>query len=296
MNMDSVSQNLVNYNYKNAILPIYNIAGSKKIASAQADANSYKSVMTYTTMIQKKFGVGDLQHGSNTVISLISNPIHNGSNLVFTNQLPVGDLDNPTRVANPPRTYAETSFFTQFGALPYHILSGGKAVLYTINPGDCGGNGSIYTYKTIDSRVKNISPTRQQISDTEFYKFKGSSDLNVFYTTVMRDLAQTKGDIVKKTDEFSGASATDITGVVANLAQLKTLINKYNTSMQAIIDFNPTALQGYSSGQVTQLANTRSDTNINATKSMEIKNRITKTNEGLEELLNYIQSLNINNV
>lgn len=296
MNMDSVSQNLINYNYKNAILPIYNIAGSRKITNAEGDANSYKSVMAYTTMIQKKFGVGDLQQGSNNVLALMKNPIHNGSNLVFTNQLPVGDLENPTRIPNPPRTYTETSFFTQFGIVPYHMISEGKLVLYKINPGECGGNGSIYTYKTIDSRIKNISPTRQQISDTEFYKFKGTSDLNVFYTKVMTDLAETKGDIVKKTDEFSGANAMDITGVVVNLGQLKKLISGYNAGMQSIIDFNPTVLQGYSPTQVTQLANTRSENNINPTKSLEIKNRITKTNQGLEDLLNYINSLNINNV
>lgn len=123
-------------------------------------------------MVQKKFGVGDVQHGRNDIASLIANPVYNGSVLVFTNQLPIGDLEDPTRVPNPPRTYAETSFFTQFGALPYHALSGGKAILYKVNPGECGGDGSIYTYKTIDSRVKNISPTWQQVSDTEFYKFK----------------------------------------------------------------------------------------------------------------------------
>lgn len=296
LNMDSTTQKLMNYNYKNAILPIYNIAGSRKIDSAETDANSYKAAMTYTNMIQKKFGVWDLQHGSNNVLSLISNPIDNGSDLVFTNQLPVGDLENPTRIANPPRTYTQTSFFTQFGVLPYHIVNAWKAVLYSSNPGDCGGNGTIYTYKTIDSRVKNISPTRDQISDTEFYKFKDSSDLNVFYTTVMVDLAKTKTDIVSKTNEFSGANAMDITGVVANLGQLKTMIGGYNNGMQAIISFNPASLIWYSSAQVTQLANTRSGTTINPTNIVEIQNRITKTNEGLDSLLNYINSLNIHNV
>jgi hypothetical protein len=123
MNIDSTSQELMDYNYKNAILPIYNIAGSRKIATGESDANSYKGVMTYTTMIQKKFGVGDLQHGSNNVISLIANPENNGSDIVFTNQLPGGDLENPTRTTNPPKTYTQTSFFTQFGVLPNHILS-----------------------------------------------------------------------------------------------------------------------------------------------------------------------------
>ncbi|MEI6774298.1 MAG: hypothetical protein WCL18_05960 [bacterium] len=57
MSMDSTTQKLKNYDYKNAVLPIYDIAGSKKIDSAQRDANSYIGSMTYTNMIQKKFGV-----------------------------------------------------------------------------------------------------------------------------------------------------------------------------------------------------------------------------------------------
>ncbi|HBB03398.1 TPA: hypothetical protein DCZ39_00630 [Patescibacteria group bacterium] len=83
--------------------------------------------------------------------------------------------------------------------------------MYTLNPGACGGNGTIYKYKTIDSRVANTAPTRNQISDTDFYKFKDSSDLEVFYTAVMKELSQTKSDILKKNIEFSGADNTDMT-------------------------------------------------------------------------------------
>lgn len=122
MNMDASSQKLVNYNYKNAVLPIYDIAGSKKIASAEAEGNSYKGAMKYASVIQKKFGVGDLQYGSNNISSLISNPKSNGSNLIFTNQLPVGNLESPTRISTPPKTYAETNFFTLFTALPNHVI------------------------------------------------------------------------------------------------------------------------------------------------------------------------------
>lgn len=109
----------------------------------------------------------------------------------------------------------------------------------------------------------------------------------------MRDLAQTKGDITRKINEFSGTATT---GVLANLEQVKALISGYNMSMQAIINFNPVALQGYNSVQVTQLANTWSTNNIDQAKSTEIKNKIAKTNEGLEDLLNYVNSLNISTV
>ena len=65
--MDATTQRLKNYDYRNAVLPIYDIAGAKKIDTAQPDANSYKGAMSYTNMIQEKFGVGDLQHGSNSI-------------------------------------------------------------------------------------------------------------------------------------------------------------------------------------------------------------------------------------
>lgn len=288
LNMNSTTQKLENYNYKNAILPIYNIAGSKKIESSQTVANSYQGAIAYTNMIQKKFGVGDLQHGSNSIWSLISNPTSNGSDLVFTNQLPVGDLEKPTRVPNIPKTYEQTNFFTQFGKLPYHIINAGKAVLYSSNPGDCWGNGVIFTYKTIDSRVKNISPTRNQISDTEFYKFKDPSDLSVFYTTVMTDLAKTKADIVKQNDEFNWTDSQDSTWVIANLNQLKNIVTKYNNDIQQLL--------WYSATQIIQNVSTRSSIGIDTTKATDIKDKIAKTNEGLESLTNYISILNINNV
>lgn len=73
--------------------------------------------MTYTTLVQKKFGVGDMQHGSNNVLALIANPMSNGSDLVFTNQLPVGDLEHPNRTTIVPKTYSQTNYFTMFTAL-----------------------------------------------------------------------------------------------------------------------------------------------------------------------------------
>jgi hypothetical protein len=115
-------------------------------------------------------------------------------------------------------------------------------ILYSWSPGTCGGQGNIYTYRTLDSRVKNIAPTWDQISDTEFYKFKNDSELEKFYLSVINDLSLIKTDIVSKTAAFSGASSTDITGVVSNLSQLKQLISSANNGMHQITTFNPLSL------------------------------------------------------
>ena len=299
LSMDATTQKLNNYDYRNAILPIYNIAGSKKIDTAAPDANTYKWVMTYTNMIQKKFGLGDIQDtrgGSNSIPGLVSSPTNDGNDLMFTNQFPGWNLKNPTRVANPPKTYAETNFFTQFNILPHHEIIEGKAVLYSKYPGDSWGKGQIFTYKTIDSRVKNISPSRDQVSDTEFYKFKDLSDLNIFYKNVIKELAGTKIDILKKNDDFIWIGTWDVNGVISNLSQIKSLIASANSDIQEIVTFNPNTLLGYSQAQITQLVNTRSGNTINATKSLEIKEKIIKINEGLDSLLNYISNISINSV
>lgn len=41
MNIDPATQRLANYNYKDAKYPIYDIAGSKKVDTAQTGAYSY---------------------------------------------------------------------------------------------------------------------------------------------------------------------------------------------------------------------------------------------------------------
>lgn len=130
--MNSETQKLDNYDYKNAVLPIYSIAGSRKIDAAQPDANSYKGLMTYTNLIQEKFGAKDIQNSYATNM-LINFPLLDGSDLVFPNQLPVGDLEHPSRVYNPPRTYVQTNFFSLFNGLPNRLIQGDRAIMYRRN-------------------------------------------------------------------------------------------------------------------------------------------------------------------
>lgn len=112
----------------------------------------------------------------------------------------------------------------------------------------------------------------------------------------MSDLAQIKTDIVDTNTAFSGTDITDITGVVTNLSQLKTMITTYNNGMNQIINFSTGTLLGYNATQIAQLANTRSGNNINTAKLIEMSGRISKTNDGLESLLNYMDVLSINTI
>ncbi len=295
MNMDSTTQKLSNYNYKDARFPIYDIVWSKKIDTGEAAANSYIWAIKYASIIQERFAAKEKQENRySNVTSYIDNPNANGIDLKFTNQIVSNsDLEHPVRAYNPPKTYAQNNFFTIYPLMSSHKISAGKAILYTMNPGVCWWNGNIYTYKTIDSRVKNTSPTRDQISSVDKYKFKGSSDLETFYTNVMRDLSRTKTDIINKQTEFSGTDITDITGVNSNLTELKKLVASGNNGMQEIIAFAPASLLNMTTAQITGKALDWSNKNLNQSKIIEISGRVDKINNGLDTLLDYMNNLNI---
>jgi|GEM_PF-926833 len=138
MNMDATTNQLKNYNYKDAKFPIYDIAGSRKISTAQSDANSYSGIKIYSALTQTRFAVKEKQENkSNNLYDFIGNPTANGVDLKFTNQIPTNtNLEHPIRAYNPPRTYAQTDFFNLFngnGLTP--TIYGGRAILYSRTPG-----------------------------------------------------------------------------------------------------------------------------------------------------------------
>lgn len=52
----------------------------------------------------------------------------------------------------------------------------------------------------------NISPTRDQISDTVFFKFKTGSDIYQFYTESKEAIQQTSNDIIEKATVFGSTT------------------------------------------------------------------------------------------
>jgi len=119
MNLDANTQKLINYNYKDAIFPIYDIAGSKKTNAAQTSANSYAGAMEYASIIQKTFAVKErIENKYLNIFSYISNPNTNGIDLKFTNQKPTNtDLEHPVRAYNQPKTYTQNDFFAIYNGM-----------------------------------------------------------------------------------------------------------------------------------------------------------------------------------
>lgn len=131
--MNLNSNNTLTYDYKNARLPIYDIAGSKKISTQQPESETTAGIEKYAALIQNKLGAGDLQY-TNSLSYLIRYPQLQGSDLLFTNQYPYGNLKYPTRGANPPKTYAQMDFFSIFNATSSRTINANKAVLYNRSP------------------------------------------------------------------------------------------------------------------------------------------------------------------
>jgi hypothetical protein len=258
--MDPATQQLKTYDYRSARLPIFDIAGSQVIPTAQASANNYNGLKTYPAMIQEKFSANALQT-DNSLSTLIRYPYRNANDLKFTNRLPGGsDLEHPSRTQTIPGGYID--YFATYSAMPSHTINGDQAILYNYVPLSCYTQAQIYTFQTLDSREKNISPTPEQISDTQFYKFKTPAPLRRFYTDTITELAQIKSDILAQAALFSGTSSADLTGVISNLQTIKDKIKAYNTGVVAVTTFNPLSLSSYTSGQVATLANTRRQTNL----------------------------------
>ena len=124
MNINSSTQRLNSYNYRDAIFPIYDIAGSKKTDTPHNNANSYAGAMEYASIIQKTFAVRERIEDKHLNISAyIENPTTNGIDLKFTNQIPSNsDLEHPIRTYNTPKTYAQNDYFTIYDTMPSRIM------------------------------------------------------------------------------------------------------------------------------------------------------------------------------
>lgn len=170
-----------------------------------------------------------------------------------------------------------------------------RAVLAKVSGGECGGQGEIYRYKTIDSRVKNIAPTRDQISDTERYKFRDGSDLEIFYQELIQELSGTATNIKETTQIFSGTSSSDMTGVISNLNNIKQAIISGNNGLQSILNYPTANLLTLNTTQAAALANQRNANNLTSAQVQVLNQRIANTAIGIQELLAYLEGLSIQN-
>lgn len=291
LNLDMETNTLKNFDYRNSKQPIYDIAWSRATSQESTNNNSYLAMEKYTNLIQNKFWGKAIQTNS-SLNFLINTPYLNGNTLLFANVLPQGDLESPSWILNMPKTYAQTNFFTKFSQLPSKQTSGNKAVLYNKVWGQCWGAWEIYTYKTIDSRVKNIAPTWDQISSYQGFRFKNGSALENFYTTLLTDLSRKKQEIA----DINSLLITNNggTGISDNFLSMKSTIQEYNNALHTIETLQVQQLSGYTTGQIHTLANTWTQENITPQVKSYISGLSNTSIQELEFIGDYLFGFNLN--
>ncbi|MFA5747781.1 MAG: hypothetical protein WC872_01575, partial [Candidatus Absconditabacterales bacterium] len=281
INLNFTTNKLNYFNYTEAKLPIYDIGGSIKIDNKETEANSYSGISKYLSKKQERKG-GDGQSSTNINI-LIDNPNVNGNPEIFNQSISTD--------------YSKINIFNIYNDSRKYKNYGKYFAIYKTSGGKCGGEGNIYTYKTIDSRVKNISPTpTQMLGSSEGYKFGTGSDLMTFYNNIIFGLSSKGQNIINDTIEFSGKSTNDTTGIISNLENIKSYINKTESDLNLIISFNEN--RKYTTGEIEKISDTRNllAKTISADKLKETIDKTLTLKDTLNDFANYIISLSLDDV
>lgn len=115
----------------------------------------------------------------------------------FTNWVPEFDGN---RVSGWTRTWtlvaSDVDYFTKYYLNPEREKQGNIIKLATRNPGECQWNGTIYTYKTLDSRVKNDSVNKLELNGEVYSIFDDTrSPSRQFYDELYWFLSAVSGSV-----------------------------------------------------------------------------------------------------
>lgn len=290
LNLSWTNQWKSGYIFQNAILPIFDIAGSTKLAQAQNQANSFLWVNTYSRLIQRTFVAPEEKFYFKNKAKEKPDLYGFGYNsnmwedVKFTNQLPTGDLDADVLnwVPSNPKLASNVNFFTWFNNGNYKSW---EWDIFKIkkeeNPNDeCKGNGTILTYKTLDSRVKNVASTNTDLYGTVYKIFEDDiSPSKRFYETLSGMLNSTYKSV---SDVTSGASTTS---VVYKMEQLRTYIKNITGNVNNIYTTGLSA--NWTSGYIQNLA-TQRDALIPSTIYSDVENMVTNIQDDFVELYRLI--------
>ncbi|HPC34674.1 MAG TPA: hypothetical protein PLP73_03340, partial [Candidatus Absconditabacterales bacterium] len=298
LNLSGTNQWKSGYIFQNAILPIFDIAGSTKLAQAQNQANSFLGVNTYSRLIQRTFVAPKekfyFKNKAKEKPDLYGFGYNSnmGEDVKFTNQLPTGDLDADVLnwVPSNPKLASNVNFFTWFNNGNYKSWEGDIfKIKKEENPNDdCKGHGTILTYKTLDSRVKNVASTNTDLYGTVYKIFEDDiSPSKRFYETLSGMLNSTYKSI---SDVTSGASTTS---VIYKMEQLRTYIKNITGNVNNIYTTGLSA--NWTSGYILNLA-TQRDALIPSTIYSDVENMVTNIQDDFVELYRLIDEFGYDHI
>lgn len=258
INLSGMNDWLSGYNFQDAILPIYDIAGSNAIKNPEHEANSFAGVEKYSRLIQKTFVPNKPKFYTKNKEKLppdIFGLWYNSSmweDLKFTNRLPTGDMKDPSWEKIVPKTGNQVNFFNNFN-INQTTWETDIIKIKKNNPTECVGYGTVYTYKTLDSRLKNNLSTETEIYWKTYKIFEDpQSQVKIFYEWVSDKIKKTQEEVDRVIDWFNTNAQW---WVINNLNDIWNDVNKINNDLSSIIGYNLWNLSNLNNTTKQQLAN-----------------------------------------
>ena len=164
LNLSGMDERTIAYNFQDAIMPVFDIAGSKKTENNEDEANSFEWAKEYSRLIQKTFVPERRKYWTKNADRLEPAEWGDGYNsdmwedMKFTNWMPLGNLDSPTWAYTEPKKANSVDYFDKFDNGAHWENNIIKIIKEVDN--EAIWKWTIFTYKTLDSRVKNNKSTK----------------------------------------------------------------------------------------------------------------------------------------
>ena len=267
------------YNFQDSIISVYDIWGSKALITAENEANSYLWVGKYTRLIQRKFVVKAYRKDGTTLRKKfffknksrleadVNGKWYNSSmweDIFFTNYLPsyktddwedIGQDDTWfNRVYTGPKLASYMDYFTIYKANWINIKERQWNIIKLArkNSWQCKWNGQIYTYKTLDSRVKNTATNTEDIWWRTYRAFKDEeSPIYQLYQSLSGELSNLEEELANSPT----ANNSNGTGIIDNLNAIKNIISNANNKVNGIIDTSASTISGWTDEHILSYAN-----------------------------------------
>ena len=247
------------YSYTGAVNEVFDIAGSTNLTNPEYESNSFESVEKYSNLTLRKFSPDTSRPKFKAWNPMKKAPdtywfgydYSMDYDVKFTNKIPTFDSNSINgRIDANPKNANDVDFFENYNNSAHkewNIIKITKANAWW-DP-SCQWAGEIYTYKTLDSRVKNNSVNEDEINWYDYEIFNDNrSHVKQFYEELSTLIDAISGTV--------NAIVWDDTGSLVNkLSYIKEKIDDINHWFESIIDFNTSNLSNFTTWQIDALAN-----------------------------------------
>jgi len=289
LNLDSDFGWTSGYNFQDSVISVYDIGGSKALISAENEANSYLWVDKYTRLIQRKFVVKAYRKDWKTLRKKfffknksrldadVNGKWYNSSmweDVLFTNYLPsyktddwedIGQDDTGfNRVYTGPKLSNSVDYFTIYKSNGINVKERQSNIIKLArkNSGQCKWHWQVYTYKTLDSRVKNSATNTEDVWWKTYRAFKDEeSPIYQLYQSLSEELTNLETELANSPT----SNNSDGSSIIGNLNTIKDIVTNANTKINDIINTSAATISGWTDEHIISYANDLADAYDNNT-------------------------------